>query len=533
MRTRDGRNGEVVHCAFCGDAFSIDLLLFCRSCGAIICCKCLKRDYFKAFFCSYCSALVPEETIFCPVCRRRSEKKQGNTTIRMCPSCLSRDIHPVIEERKFLVISFRDLVLKLRHEFTNIADFVSVFNSVINRGILLRKNNFLHYPIIERSLNDIHKGFPTCLKELEEVTTYTARSLAQHVLAFSRPTQMSPLDLKANFTVRKTLSDEVEVFENLVSRKLGFFSDRLKQAERSVKRMEKTKTVFDKLSRFIEIMPGESPVYIYRYKKIANTPRNINLKKGRGYIILTDQRIIFVPLKGINLKNEEKSQTDSSNFYALDLEKTHMIDVTKHFFSRKKVIFRTEEGEYVFLFSTREVGRLKDAFKFSKKYHDYTSKNSSFLEQLARDKINIDPFKKRIEKYIDHILFPLGLSQKQIFGDIKDDYYPFDFVDFSDITHLENNYHAIIKVLNKLDEKFQRGEINSPEYMRQMNYYRNLLESNYYGIIKVLNALHDRFERGEINGPEYMRNIKHYNQQKFIIRRELERRKARFGSPFA
>ncbi len=493
----------------------------------------MKRDYFKAFFCSYCSSLVPEESIFCPVCSRRSEKKEGNTTIRMCPSCFSRDIHPVIEERKFLVISFRDLVLKLRHEFTNIADFVSVFNSVVNRGILLRKNNFLHYPIIERSLNDVHKGFPTCLKELEEVITYTARSLAQHVLTFSRPTQMSPLDLKSNFTVIKTLTEEVEVFRNLISQKLGFFSDRLKQAERSVKRMEKTKTVFEKLSKFIEIMPGESPVYIYRYKKFANTPRNINLKKGGGYIILTNKRILFVPLKVINIKNEEKSQPNPSNFYALDLEKTHMIDVENHFFSRKKVIFRTDEGECVLLFSKREVGRLKDAFKFSKKYCEYASKNSSFLEQLAREKINIDPFKKRIEKYIDHILFPLGLSQKQALGGIKEDYYPFDFVDFSDITRLENNYHAIIKVLNKLDEQFQRGEIYGPEYMHQMNYYRNLLESNYYGIIKVLNTLHDRFERGEINEPNYMRQIKNYNQQKFIIRRELERRKTRVGSPIA
>jgi len=529
----DGRNGEAVHCAFCGDMFSVDLLLYCRSCGAIICSKCLKRDYFKAFFCSYCSALVPEETIYCPVCSNRSEKKEGNTTIRMCPSCLSRDIHPVIEERKFLVISFRDLVLKLRHEFTNIADFVSVFNTVINRGILLRKNNFLHYPIIERSLNDIHKGFPTCLKDLEETITYTARSLAQHVLAFSRPTQMSPLDIKANFTVLKTLTEEVEVFENLISKKISFFSDRLKQAERSLKRMEKTKTVFDKLSKFIEIMPGESPVYIYRYKKLTNNPGNINLKKGGGYIILTDKRIVFVPQKGINKKTEETSQPNLSNFYALDLEKTHMIDVEKRFFSSKKVIFRTDEGEYEFIFSKKEVGKLKDAFKFSKKYYEYASKNSSFLEQLARDKINIDSFKKRIEKYIEHILFPLGLSQKQILGGIKDDYYPFDLVDFSDINHLENNYRAIIKVLSKLDEKYQRGEIHGPEYMHQMNYYGNLLESNYYGIIKVLNILHDRFERGEINEPDYMRQIKCYNQQKFIIRREIERRKTRFGSPLA
>ena len=163
-----------------------------------------------------------------------------------------------------------------------------------------------------------------------------------------------------------------------------------------------------------------------------------------------------------------------------------MSDIRVRIFSSKKVIFRTDEGEFEFLFSKREVGRLKDAFKFSKKYYDYASKNSSFLEQLGREKINIDPFKRRIEKYIDHILFPLGLSQKQVLGGIQEDYFPFDFVDFSDITRLENNYHAIIRVLNKLDEQFQRGEIYGPEYTHQINYYRNLLESNYYGIMKVL-----------------------------------------------
>ncbi len=531
LRASGGHNGESVHCAFCGDMLSIDLLLFCRSCGAIICSKCLKRESSKALFCSYCSALIPEEVIFCSVCGRRSEKKEGNTTIRMCPSCLSRDIHPVDEERKFLVFSFRDLVLKLRHEFTNIADFVSVFNSVLNRAILLRRNNFLHYPIIEQSLNEIRNGFPTCLKEVEQAITHTAKSLAQHVLSFSRPNQMSPLDLKSNFIVLKTLSEEVEVFENLVSQRLGFFSERSKQAERSVERLEEIKSVFDKLSSFIEIMPGESAVCIYRYKKFASAPRKINLKKGRGYIILTNHRILFLPLKDIKHDNEEKKQTKSLNFYELKLENTHMIDIENHFFSGKKVIFRTDEGEYLFLFSRREAAKLKDVFKFSKKYYENAVKNSYFLEQLARDKIDIEPFKKRVEKLIDNILFPLGLSQKQLVGGIKDEYYPFDFLNFLDSPNLESNYHAIIKILNKLDEKFQKGEINGPEYRRYIGYYINLLESNHYAIIKVLNTLHERFERGEINGPDYIRQIKHYNQQKFMIRKELDRRKNRFDSP--
>lgn len=476
---------NINQCTFCSEKPAI---YYCDECNLSFCEDCGYSDKRLVHECAQCKSSNIE-------CRNRNSingeiyvcKECGSLNIevklyiqRSCPGCRSSRITPIARKRLELIKQIRDVVNGFKYGYQELKIFLREFRAVRQKTLALRAVGYLHDPVIEQTLLSTYETIKSVSEEILERATQEIDLLRIQLGKYYNFATWTSSEFPQIELLIKQIYDDVIKYQTYVRKILSQPKKEYGLVQSKLNVIRYYKSIYDEYSEHLNLFPGELPVCAFRDIKFTKSTIR-GLKRGKGILFLTDQRLLFIRKKGIIRKKIHRIFNFSFN---------HILNVTINGRLFKKLIFILDQGNLRFKASRRMMEAILDYLNISVNFGKYCINDEKILNTI--DQIQLST--KHLEKQIDKKIVELMAG-----------------------TPIELTFEPMVQ------SNFNRRLSSNPEnQILNSNRLIFKLQTDKFSIEQTIQNLEKKFRTGGINATIYIRQFRSLQSELFIIERKLE-----------
>ncbi len=479
-------NEKSNQCTFCSEKSAI---YYCEECNLSFCEDCGYSDKRLVHECGQCKSpnieirqrnSVNGEIFICKVCG--SLDIEVRLVIhRSCSGCRSSRIVPIAKKRLELIKQIRDVVTGFKFGYQELKTFLRDFRAVRQKTLALRAVGYLHDPVIEQTLLTTYETIKSVSDEILERATQEIDLLRLELGKYCDFSNWQASDFPQIELLIKQIYDDVIKYQTYVRKILAQPKREYGLVQSKLNVIRYYKSIYDEYTEHLNLFPGELPVCAFKEIKFSKSTIH-GLKKGKGILFLTDQRLIFIRKTGLIKKRIHRIFNFSFN---------HILDVSivGRFF--KKLTFILDQGNIWFSAPKRMKEAILDYLKISVNFGNYRINDGKMLNTL--DQIQLST--KHLEKQIDRKIVQLMTGNSVIIKNkpvshhiginhVLENESPLMNTNRM-IVKLQSEKFSIEQTIQNLERKFRAGGINPVTYISQFR----RLQSELFIIEKKIDSL--------------------------------------------
>lgn len=374
---------------------------FCNKCNVILCSKCVKESKKKFYYCVKCGEKISFKDVTnrtkklkCSKCKSTTFK-EGISREKVCPSCHHTLIVTIAEKERSFVETFRKQVMGLMDAHEELYSIRKRVKAAKKNLTELRSDGYLHDRQLETITIDIINALPLFQEKILLKLGQKLGLLQVQVQKLSYLDRWGPQNFAYYDTILKQIKDNLSLFHGFVAELLENPKKDLEYVVEKTKELLEFKELFTKMHPSFTLLPGELPVAIFSNVKI----KECNIEKvanQTGYLIFTDQRLIFMKKKGLISRKLE-------NTFEMFLDGFEKIAVVGRLLKRIRI--ETDSG--MIKFAAKKINHMNIL--------KYFSTASNFAAYQVSDKLmtalmdasdlscNLNELKEKIEYAISHL----------------------------------------------------------------------------------------------------------------------------------
>jgi len=478
-------------CIFCNDGNARNAIYYCEDCNLSFCEDCGYVEKRTIHSCGQCKSSNIE-------CRQRNSvngelfvcKDCGSLNIetkleihRSCPSCRSSKINSVAKKRLMLVRQLRDVLNGFKFGYQELKALLREFRVLQQKTLGLRAVGYLHDPVIEQTLLSVYETIKSVSSEILERATEEIDLFKIQLEKFCNYSNWSASDFPQIELVIKQIEEDITQYQSYVRKMLSTPNKEQGLVKAKLNVIRYYKSIYDEYSEYLNLMPGELPVCAFKDIKFSKSTLH-ELKKGRGILFLTDQRMIFVKKIGWIRKRVQR-------IFNFNFNRILDVSITGRLF--KKLNFILDQGNLHFSTSRRLMEAILDYLNISVNFGKYRVNDEKILNSLDQIQLSTKTLEKQIDRKIIQLI--AGSSQEAIIEAQNQQ----GFISRSDneqfehsisqpnrmILKLQMEQYSIEQTIQNLEQKFNTGGINADMYIKQ---FRNL-QSELFLIERKINVM--------------------------------------------
>ncbi len=474
-------------CTFCSEKYAI---YYCEECNLNFCEDCGFSDKRLVHTCAQCKNTniecrnrnsVNGEIFICKDCGSLNIKVKSYIQ-RSCPGCRSSRIISIARKRLDLIKQIRDVVSGYKLGYQELKVFLREYRAVRQKTLALRTVGYLHDPVIEQTLLSTYETIKAVSKEILERATQEIDLLRIQLGKYYDFTNWKSTDFPQIELLIKQIYNDVVKYQTYVRKILSHPKKEQGLVQSKLNVIRYYKSIYDEYSEHLNLFPGELPVCAFRDIKFCNSTIR-GLRKGRGILFLTDQRLIFIRKRGIFRKKIQRIFNFAFN---------HILNVTITGRVFKKLIFILDQGNLHFKASMRMMEAILDYLNISVNFGKYSINDEKVLNTLDQIQLSTKHLEKEIDRKLVELMAgsPYELTRKSMVQEhpstrmIHDLESPIINTNRM-IFKLQTDKFSIEQTIQNLEQKFRTGGISPTTYIRQ---FRNL-QSELFIIEKKLETL--------------------------------------------
>lgn len=484
-------------CIFCNDGNARNAIYYCEDCNSSFCEGCGYCEKRTLRVCSQCKSSNIEcrqnnsangESFVCKDCG--SLNIETNLEIhRSCPSCRSSNVVPIVKKRLLLTRQLRDVMNGFKFGYQELKIFLREFRVLRQKTLGLRAVGYLHDPVIEQTLISVYETIKSVSNEILERATQEIDLFRIQMERFYNYSNWNAADFPQIELLIKQIEEDIAEYQTFVKKMLAqpIKEQGLVKAKLNVIRYYKS--IYDEYSSYLNLVPGELPVCAFRDIKFSKSTLQ-ELKRGKGILFLTDQRMIFIRKSGIIRKRFQR--IFNFNF-------THMLDVSITGRLFKTLNFILDQGNLHFSTSRKMMEAILDYLNISVNFGKYRINDEKILNTLDQIQLSTKNLEKQIDKKIIQLVAGTP-SESKIEPTIQSNLSP-RINNESDPDNIflnpnrmlfkfQTEQYSIEQTIRNLEEKFSIGGISAEIYIRQ---FRNL-QSELFIIEKKIQSLESEIQ---------------------------------------
>ena len=473
---------ETHHCIFCDQRKAI---YYCEDCNLSFCEDCGYTEKRTIYECAQCKSPNVE-------CRQRNSvngelyicKDCGSLDIeakpsiqRSCPGCRSSSIVPISKKRLVLIRNLKDVVNGFKLGYQELKVFLRDFRSIRQRTLALRAVGYLHDPVIENTLLQVNETIKAVSKEILDRATQEIDLFRIQMEKFYNFSKWTAADFPEIELIIKQIHEDVLNYQAYIQKIFAHPKSELNLVQSKLNVIRYYKSIYDEFIQYLNLFPGELPVCAFKDIKFAKSTIQ-GLRKGKGILFLTDQRLIFIKKSGIIRKKTQRIFNFSFN---------HILDVTLNGRIFKKLLFILDQGNLIFSAQKRMMDAILDYLNISVNFGKYRINDGKILNTLDQLQLSTKHLEKQIDKRIVQLVAgaPEALNLESIS--------PISFT-----TEVGNNIPVVNT--NRMIIKFQTEK---------------------FSIEQTIQNLEDKFKTGGIGAETYIRNFRNLQSELYIIDKKI------------
>ncbi|MHA1129529.1 MAG: hypothetical protein ACTSRC_03025 [Candidatus Helarchaeota archaeon] len=458
-------------CIFCNQRKGI---YYCEDCKISFCEDCGYSDRRTVYQCGQCQSNNIE-------CRQRNSvngelyicKDCGSLDIeaileigRNCPSCRSSKISSVAKKKLVLMKQLRDVISGYKFGYQELKAFLRDYRAVRQKTVALRAVGYLHDPIIEQTLLSVYETIKNASNDILERATQEIDLFRIQMEKFYNYSNWTPADFPQIELFIRQINDDMADYQKYVQKLLSQPKKEQGLVQSKLNVIRYYKSIYDQYTEFLNLFPGELPVCAFRDVKFSKSTIR-SLRRGKGILFLTDQRLIFIRKSGILRKKVQR---------VLNFSYNHVLDVSIYGRLFKKLIFILDQGNLIFSASKRMMEAILDYLKISVNFGKYRINNGNLLNTLDQIQVSTKNLERQIDKKIVQLMagttkdLELDITPKEeLFLGNHNNFYNSQPVLNTNriIIKLQTEKYSIEQTIQNLEKKFQTGGIVPETYLRQ------------------------------------------------------------------
>ncbi len=481
-------------CIFCSEKNPI---YYCEDCNLSFCEDCGYNDKRTVYECGHCKSNDIE-------CRQRNSvngelyicKNCGSLNIeikriiqRACPSCRSSNVISIAKKRLILIKQLREVLNGFKFGYQELKAFLREFRAIRQKTLALRTVGYLHDPVIEQTLLSVYERIKVVSKELleratQEIDLFRVQMEKYYNYNYN---QWAPSDFPQIELIINQIQDDVTQYQSYVRKILAQPKKEQGLVQSKLNVIRYYKSIYDEYSEVLNLFPGELPVCAFRDVKFSKSTIS-SLKKGKGILFLTDQRLIFIRQSGWIRKKVQRIFNFTYN---------HILDVTivGHIF--KKLLFILDQGDLIFSAPKKMMEAILDYLKISVNFGKYRINDDKVLNTLDQIQISTKHLEKQIDRKIVQLMagipreirFEPSFQQNTRRERIADLDINSSFLEINRmIFKLKTEKFSIERTIQNLEQKFKMGGLTAETYIRQFR----TLQSELFLIEKKLETFQNQ-----------------------------------------
>ena len=482
-------------CIFCNDGNARNAIYYCEDCNLSFCEDCGYREKRILHICSQCKGSNiecrqhnsgNEELFVCKDCGSLSI--ETNLEIhRSCPSCRSSKVIPIVKKRLLLTRQLRDVLNGFKFGYQELENFLKEFRVLRQKTLGLRAVGYLHDPVIEQTLISIYETIKSVSNEILERATQEIDLFGIQMEKFYNCSNWSAADFPQIELIIKQIEEDIAEYQAFVKKMLSQPNKEKGLVKAKLNVIRYYKSIYDEYTEYLNLVPGELPVCAFRDIRFSKSTLQ-GLKKGKGILFLTDQRMIFIRKLGVIRKRIQR--IFNFNF-------THILDVSITGRLFKKLNFILDQGNLHFSTTRRMMEAILDYLNISVNFGKYRINDEKMLNTLDQIQLSTKSLEKQIDKKIVQLM--AGHPQEPLmelpiqhgFISRSNNELEFDYQISQPnrmILKLQMDQYSIEQTIQSLEQKFQTGGISADIYIKQ---FRNL-QSELFVIEKKMQAVQEK-----------------------------------------
>ena len=480
-------NENINHCTFCGEKPAI---YYCENCNLSFCEDCGYSDKRLVHECGQCRSSnievrhrnsVNGEIYICRECG--SLDVEVKLIIhRTCPGCRSSRVIPIAKKRLTLINQMRDVISGFKFGYQELKVFLRDYRAVRQKTLALRAVGYLHDPVIEQTLLSTYEAIKSVFEEILERATQEIDLLRLQIGKYYDFSKWKCTDFPQIELLIRQIYENVIKYQTYVRKILAQPKKEQGLVQSKLNVIRYYKSIYDEFTEHLNLFPGELPVCAFKDIKFSKSTIQ-GLKKGKGILFLTDQRLIFIRKRGIIRKKIQRIFNFSFN---------HILNVTiiGRFF--KKLVFILDQGNLRFSASKRMMEAILDYLNISVNFGKYRINDGKVLNTL--DQIQLST--KHLEKQIDRKIVQLMAGT------------PFEVETESP--------------LQQSTDIRMNPSLNSNNPLMNTNRMLFKLQTEKFSIEQTIQNLERKFRTGGINATSYIQQFRNLQSELFIIEKKLD-----------
>lgn len=467
------------YCIFCSTKRAV---YYCEDCNLSFCEDCGDSERRTIYICSGCQsknvecrqrASVNGELYICKDCGSLDIEAQL-VVQRSCPSCRSPRVLSIAKKKLILIQQLKEVVDGFKLGYRELKGFLREFRGLRQKTLALRAVGYLHDPVIEQTLLSVYETIRGVSNELLERATQEIDLFRIQMEKFYDYSHWTAADFPQIELLIKQIYEDVTRYQKYVEKILSQPKKEQGMVKSKLNVIRYYKSIYDEYSEHLNLFPGELPVCAFRDIKFAKSTIH-SLKKGKGILFLTDQRVIFVRRSGIIFKKIQR---------IFNFNYTHVLDVTIAGRVFKKLLFIMDQGDLIFSSSRKMMEAILDYLRISVNFGKYRINDEKVLATLDQIQLSTKHLEKQIDKKIVQLVAgssddlrgePLFISQSnnEIIPFYKEDSLSLNSNRM--IFKLQSEKFSIEQTLDKLEQKYRSGGLSPDLYIKQFRYLQGEL----------------------------------------------------------
>lgn len=500
-------NYSVNNDASCEVCHSRSATHICNDCGLVFCESCIKKTMTQFVFCADCGSEIigKKETkdgpvYYCLECGSQN-LKAGRRINATCPKCGSKNISSISSIKSELSNRIKDEIGQLRYGAKVLVDLSKRINSAKRSLVSLRMSNFVENRGLEDSLNKLFSAWAALKVQIESQTKSVAKEIISLTKGWLDTNRWAPSDFHTLEGIISRIEIVMEQYLDSINKNSEQIQKDIKILVEQINELEMHREKYESFWRHCRLNLNEFPVAALDSLTLTDSTF-LKVDKCDGILYLTNQRVIFIAVKGLFSKKEEIE-------FEIDLGDVAGTQISGRL--RKRIDLITRQGSIQFVYYEELENILESYLNRAKEFNRNAQLNLEYIRQLDKRSINATNIMDAVEKILK-IIFKAGyqirsqgnferFEQEQIFTkrnipiiserpipNVSSRPLTPDIIVESRINErinqLEQNKFSIEKMTQQLKEMHKMGEISIEQFTKQ-----------YLALMKELYIVNDELEK--------------------------------------
>ncbi len=372
----------------------------CNDCGLVFCEDCIKKTMSQFVFCADCGSEVigKKETkdgpvYYCLECGSQN-LKAGRRINATCPKCGSKNISTIDSIKSDLSNRIKEEIYQLRYGGKLLVDLAKKINATKRNLVSLRMSNFVENRELEDILNKIYAAWSALKVQIESQT----KSAAKEIIGLTKGRLDSEKWTPSDFHTLEGILSRIEIVIDNYLETVNSNSEQIKKdldlLIEKIKELESFRLKFDAFWRHCRLNLNEFPVAAVDDLTLTDSSF-LKVDKCDGILYFTNQRILFIAIKGLFSKKETIE-------FEIELKEIAGVQISGRL--RKRIDLITRQGTIQFIYFDDIDSVLESYISRAKEFNRNAQLNLDYIRQLDKRNIETSQIMDAVEKILKIIL---------------------------------------------------------------------------------------------------------------------------------